>query len=31
MKNNLNQYIATEYEKLNSEVEQREFVKRYGF
>lgn len=31
MKNNLNQYIATEYEKLNSEVEQREFVEKIRF
>ena len=31
MKNNLNQYIAMEYEKLNSEVEQREFVEKVRF
>ena len=31
MKYNLNQYLAAEYEKLKTETEQREFVKRYVF
>ena len=28
MKNNLNRYIAAEYENLKSELEQREFVEK---
>ena len=31
MKNNLNRYIAAEYENLKSELEQREFVEKIRF
>ncbi len=31
MKNNLNQYIAAEYETLKSEWERREFVEKIRF
>ena len=31
MKYNLNQYLATEYEKLKTETEQREFVEKIRF
>lgn len=31
MTNNLNQYIAAEYEKLKTETEQREFVEKFRF
>jgi len=31
MKNNLNQYTVSEYEKLNSEIERREFAEKIWF